>query len=136
MLLKWFLHASHANQKRFCKGLCWLSLKCVGVKCVGLKCVGLACVLDSRLSPSPIVFSLSVSLLSQNILPLVVEEGLTSFALVPMGTNALTYKSCLDIRTKNSGNGLIRFQCIPVGNAALTYECFDLRTPFHYGLRS
>ena len=65
-----------------------------------------------------------------------VEGGLTDFALVAMGTNALTSKPCLDIRTKNSWNGLIGFHCIPMGNAALTYEHFDLPTPFHYTLSS
>ena len=65
-----------------------------------------------------------------------VEDGLASFALVPMGTNDSTYKPCLYIRTKNSRNGLIGFQCIPMGNVDSIYERFDLRTQFQNGLSS
>ena len=62
----------------------------------------------------------------KKILSLVVEYGLTSFALVPVGTNASTCEQCLDIRTKNSRYGLNDFQCIPMGNGALPYKHFDV----------
>ena len=55
-----------------------------------------------------------------------VEDGLTAFALVPMGTNALTYNQRLYIQPINSQNGLIGFQCISMGNAASTYNHFNL----------
>ena len=55
--------------------------------------------------PFLLFFNLSSFYVKKNkkFLPLVVEYGLTDFALVPMGTNALTYELCLDIRTKTAG---------------------------------
>ena len=53
------------------------------------------------------------------------EYRLTGFALVPVGTNASTYKQRLDIQTKNSRYRLNGFQCIPMEKFALTYELFD-----------
>ena len=63
-------------------------------------------------------------------------DGLTAFALVPMGTNGLRYNQRLEIQSKSGRNGLIMFQCIPMGNSALSYDQLELQPSYRDKLSS